>query len=39
MKTYMQAQGFEIWQSVVYGYREPTVLPTSERVIKLGQNY
>jgi hypothetical protein len=38
MKTYIQAQGFEIWQYVVDGYKEPTVLPTSEREIKLGQN-
>jgi hypothetical protein len=38
MKTYIQAQGFEIWQSIVDGYKEPTVPPTSERAIKLGQN-
>ena len=38
MKTYMQAQGFEIWQSIVDGYKEPTVSSTSERAIKLGQN-
>jgi hypothetical protein len=38
MKTYMQAQGFEIWQSVVDGYKEPIVPPTSEREIKFGQN-
>jgi hypothetical protein len=38
MKTYIQAQGFEIWQSVVDRYKEPVVLPTSEKAIKLGQN-
>jgi hypothetical protein len=38
MKTYTQAHGFEIWQSVVDGYKELTILPTNERVIKLGQN-
>jgi hypothetical protein len=38
MKTYIQAHGFEIWQSIVDGYKEPAVLPTSERSIKLGQN-
>ena len=38
IKTYIQAQGFEIWKSVVDRYKEPVVLPTSERAIKLGQN-
>ena len=38
MKTYIQAQGFEIWKSIVDGYKEPTILPTSERAIKLDQN-
>jgi hypothetical protein len=38
MKTYIQAQGFEICQSIVDGYKEPTVLPISEREIKLDQN-
>jgi hypothetical protein len=38
MKTYIQAQGFEILQSIVDGYKELAVLPTSERAIKLGQN-
>jgi hypothetical protein len=38
MKTYIKAQGFEIWKSVVDAYKEPTVLLTNERVIKLGQN-
>jgi hypothetical protein len=38
MKTYIQAHGFKIWQSVVDGYKEPTVPLTNEREIKLGQN-
>ena len=38
MKTYIHAYGFEIWQSVVDGYKEPTVPPTNERAIKLRKN-
>jgi hypothetical protein len=38
MKTYMQAQGFEIWQSIVDGYTVPTVPPTNDKAVKLGQN-
>jgi hypothetical protein len=38
MKTYIQAQGFEIWQSIVDGYTVPTVLPTNDKAVKLGQN-
>jgi hypothetical protein len=38
MKTYIQAQGFEIWQSIVDGYIVPTVPPTNDKVVKLGQN-
>ena len=38
MKKYIQAHGFKIWQSVVDGYKEPTVPPTSKRTIKLGKN-
>jgi len=38
MKTYIHAQGFEIWKSVVDGYKEPTVPPTSEKTMKLSQN-
>ena len=38
MKTYIQAQGFEIWQSIVDGYKEPTILPTNERAIKIRKN-
>jgi hypothetical protein len=38
MKTYIQAQGFEIWQSIVDGYTVPTVPPTNDKVVKLVQN-
>jgi hypothetical protein len=38
MKTYIQAQGFEIWKSIVDGYTTPTVLPTNDKVVKLSQN-
>jgi hypothetical protein len=38
MKTYIQAQGFEIWQSIVDGYTTPIVLPTNDKAVKLDQN-
>jgi hypothetical protein len=38
MKTYIQAQGFEIWQSIVDGYTAPAVPPTNDKAVKLGQN-
>jgi hypothetical protein len=38
MKTYIQEQGFEIWQSIVDGYTTPTVTPTNDKAVKLGQN-
>jgi hypothetical protein len=38
MKTYIQAQGFEIWQSIVDGYTTPTIPPTNDKAVKLGQN-
>jgi hypothetical protein len=38
MKTYIQAHGFEIWQSIVYGYRAPAVPPTNNKAVKLSQN-
>ena len=38
MKTYIHAHGFEIWQSIVDGYKEPAIPPTSEKVMKLSQN-
>jgi hypothetical protein len=30
MKTYVQAQGFEVWKLVVDGYKEPIVPLTNE---------
>jgi hypothetical protein len=38
MKTYIQAQGFEIWQSIVDGCTIPALPPTNEKAMKLGQN-
>ena len=38
MKTYIQEHGFEIWQSIVDGYIVPTVPPTNDKAVKLGQN-
>jgi hypothetical protein len=33
MKTYIQAQGFEIWQSIVDRYTTPSVPPTNDKVV------
>jgi hypothetical protein len=38
MKTYIQAQGFEIWKSIVDGYTVPTVSPTNDKAAKIIQN-
>jgi hypothetical protein len=38
VKTYIQAQGFEIWQSIVDGYAVLTIPPTNDKEVKLGQN-
>ena len=38
MKTYIQAQGFQVWQSIVDGYTAPAVPPTSDKAMKLGEN-
>jgi hypothetical protein len=38
MKIYIQAQGFEIWQSIVDGYTSPIVPPKKDKAVKLGQN-
>jgi hypothetical protein len=38
MKTYIQAKRFEVWQSIVNGYTTPTVPPTNDKAMKLGQN-
>ena len=33
MKTYIQAHGFQVWQSIVDGYIAPTVPPTNDKAI------
>jgi hypothetical protein len=38
MRTYIQAQGFQVWQSIVDGYTTPTVPPTNDKVVKLSEN-
>jgi hypothetical protein len=38
MRTYLQAQGFRVWQSIVDGYTTPAVPPTNDKVVKLGEN-
>ena len=38
MKAYIQAQVFKVWKSIVDGYTTPTVPPTNEKEIKLGEN-
>jgi len=38
MKAYIQAQGFQVWQSIVDGYIAPAVPPTSDKVVKLSEN-
>jgi hypothetical protein len=38
MKTYIQAQGFQVWQSIVDGYIAPIVPPTNDKAVKLGEN-
>ena len=38
MKVYIQAQGFQIWQSIVDGYTTPTVPQRNDKVVKLSQN-
>ena len=35
----MHANGFEIWQSVVDGYKEPTIPPTNDNRKKLSLNH
>jgi hypothetical protein len=36
MKTYIHAQGFEIWKSIVDAYIVPVVPPINDNVVKLG---
>jgi hypothetical protein len=38
MMTYIQAHGFQVWESIVDGYTTPAVPPTNDTAIKLGEN-
>jgi hypothetical protein len=38
MKAYIQAQGFQVWQSIVDGYTTPTVPSTNDKAVKLSDN-
>jgi hypothetical protein len=38
MRAYIHAQGFQVWKSIVDGYTTPTVPPTNEKAVKLGEN-
>ena len=31
MRTHIQAQGFQVWKSIVDGYTTPTVPPTKKK--------
>jgi hypothetical protein len=38
MKTYIQAQGFKIWESIIDGYTGPIAPLTNDKAMKLNQN-
>jgi hypothetical protein len=38
MKTYIQAQGFDIWKEIVYRYTTATTNPTDRDGKKLNEN-
>jgi hypothetical protein len=38
MKMYVQAHGFDVWKSIVDGYKEPATPPIDNRGKKLNQN-
>ena len=38
MKTYIQAHGFQVCQSIVDGYTTPAIPPTNDKAMKLGEN-
>jgi hypothetical protein len=38
MKAYIQAHGFQVWQSIIDGYTAPVVPPTNDKTVKLGEN-
>ena len=35
MKTYIQAQGFQVWQSIVDGYTTLAVPPTDDKAVRI----
>jgi hypothetical protein len=38
MKTYVQAQGYNVWKSILEGYKEPTTPPIDNDGKKHSQN-
>jgi hypothetical protein len=38
MRTYIQAHGFRVWQSIVDEYTAPAVPPKNDKVVKLSEN-
>jgi hypothetical protein len=38
MKTYVQAEGFDVWKSIVDEYKDPATPPTDNDGNKLSQN-
>jgi hypothetical protein len=38
MKTYVQSHGFDVWKSIVYGYKDPSTPPIDNNGNKLSQN-
>jgi hypothetical protein len=38
MRKYIQAQGFQVWQSIVDGYTTPTIPPTNDKEVKIDEN-
>jgi hypothetical protein len=38
MKTYIQVEGFQVWKSIVDGYKVPAVPSTNDKVVKLSEN-
>jgi hypothetical protein len=38
MNTYIHAQGFQVWKSIIDGYTMPIVPLTNDKVVKIGEN-
>jgi hypothetical protein len=38
MKTFLQGHGFDVWKSIVDGYKAPTTPPTERDGKKLSEN-